>query len=97
MGKPFEPGNQAAKGRGPNKVSSKVKEAIVSFLEANVDKIQDSFDKLKPGEKLRFIAEILPYAAPKLSSVESENRHEHSGGIRITWEDPSTGQDKGPA
>lgn len=28
---------------------------------------------------------------------EIDNKHEHSGGIRITWEDPSTGQDKGPA
>jgi len=28
---------------------------------------------------------------------ELENKTEHSGGIRITWEDPDAGQDKGTA
>lgn len=84
----FLPGNKQASGRGANKVSSKVKEAIVSFLEANTENIQESFDKLKPVDKLRFIADILPYATPKLSSIESENATHISGGISITWEDP---------
>lgn len=72
----FTEGNKAAAGRGPNKISAKVKESIVSFLEANVDQIQDSFDELKAKEKLDFVASILPYAVPKLTSVTSENKHE---------------------
>lgn len=85
----FLPGNKQASGRGANKVSSKVKESIVAFLEDNTDKIQDSFDKLKPVEKLRFIADILPYATPKLSSIEADANLNHSGGIRIEWQDPT--------
>lgn len=85
----FLPGNKQASGRGANKVSSKVKESIVAFLESNTDKIQDSFDKLKPVEKLRFIADILPYATPKLSSIEADANLNHSGGIRIEWQDPT--------
>lgn len=84
----FKPGNKAASNRGPNRVSLKVKESIVNFLEDNIDKIQDSFDSLKPKEKLEFISSILPYAAPKLSSVEVDQKTEHSGGISISWEDP---------
>ncbi len=71
-----------------NKASVKVRDAIVKFLEDNVDDIQDSFSKLKPSEKLRFISDILPYATPKLSSIQSENETNVSGGITISWQDP---------
>lgn len=84
----FTAGNKAASNRGGNKVSTKVKESIVNFLENNVDAIQESFDKLKPREKLEFISGILPYAAPKLSSVQVDQNTNLSGGIAITWEDP---------
>jgi hypothetical protein len=84
----FQKGNKASMGRGPNKVSTKVKESIVNFLENNVDAIQESFDQLGPKGKLDFIAEILPYATPKLSSVQSEVEQTISGGITITWEEP---------
>lgn len=80
----FEPGNQEGKKRGPNKISSKVKEAIVGFLEANVGQIQESFDELKAREKLEFIADILPYAAPKLSSIQTENETTIHGSWEIT-------------
>jgi len=82
----FQPGNKAAAGRGVNKVSAKVKESIVNFLENNVDAIQDSFDKLKPIEKLQFVSAILPYAVPKLSSTQIEG--EVNAGITIRYEKP---------
>lgn len=73
------------------KVSVKVREAIVNFLENNVDKIQADFDTLRPKDKLRFVAEILQYAAPKLSSVQTEIQGDISHRIEITWNDPPTG------
>lgn len=82
LGNPGKP-----KGAASN-ASAKVKEAIVNFLENNVEQIQDSFDKLKPLEKLQFIANIIPYAIPKLSSVQSENETHLSGGINISWQEP---------
>lgn len=84
----FMPGNKAASNRGSNKVSAKVKESIVKFLEDNVDAIQESFDELKAKDKLQFIADILPYATPKLSSIQSENETNVTGGITISWEEP---------
>lgn len=84
MPKPFEKGNQEGRKRGPNKISTKVKESIVGFLEDNVDQIQESFDELKAIDKLRFIADILPYAAPKLSSIQTENETTIHGSWDIT-------------
>ncbi len=84
----FQPGNKAASGRGPNHVSAKVKESIVNFLENNIDAIQESFDELKPKDKLEFISSILPYAAPKLSNTQIDQVTEHKGGIVIEWKEP---------
>ena len=93
----FLPGNKASSNRGPNKVSTKVRDSLVKFLEDNIDAVQESFDKLKPIEKLQFVANILPYVVPKLSSIESEANVKHAGGITIKWEEPDiqAGQNKG--
>lgn len=68
----FVPGNQEGKKRGENKVSQKTKESILNFLERNIDDIQHAYDSLKPADKLRFITDIIPFAVPKLSSVQSD-------------------------
>jgi hypothetical protein len=83
----FQKGNKAASNRGANKVSTKVKESIVQFLEDNIDAIQESFDTLKPKEKLDFMRDILSYAAPKLSATQIEA--DIQGGINITFEEPN--------
>lgn len=87
-GRLFEPGNKYAANRGPNKISTKVRESLVAFLELNIDKVQESFDKLKPIEKLQFVANILPYVVPKMSSIQTENNTKLSGGINIRWSEP---------
>lgn len=84
----FGKGNPGKPRGAVTKISVKVRESIVNFLESNVDKIQSDFDKLKPGERLKFVAEILPYAAPKLSSVQIDQETNISGGITIKWEEP---------
>ncbi len=84
----FKPGQSGNPNRGPNKISAKVKESLVKFLEDNIDAVQESFDKLKPLEKLQFVANILPYVVPKLSSIDSDSNVKHSGGISIRWTEP---------
>lgn len=84
----FAVGNPGKPKGAVTKVSVKVREVIINFLEANVENIQKDFDTLKPREKLQFVADILPYAAPKLSSIQTENETNISGGITIRWEDP---------
>lgn len=87
----FASGNPGKPKGAITKVSVKVRECIINFLEANVENIQKDFDTLKPREKLQFVAEILPYAAPKLSSVQTEIQGDISHRIEITWNDPPTG------
>lgn len=91
----FSKGNPGKPKGATTKVSVKVREAIFNFLESNIDKIQEDFDKLKPRERLQFFSDILPYAAPKLSSIQTEINAQHSGGIVVRWEDPNFGRDKG--
>ena len=93
----FGVGNPGKPKGAVSNASVKVKQAVIDFLERNTEDIQSSFDKLKPAEKLRFISDILSYATPKLSSIQSENETNISGGITIKWEDPdvSSGQSKG--
>ena len=90
---------QDAKGRFTNgnpgkppgavvKSTTKIKNTLIAFLELNAVKIQESFDQLKPVEKLQFITAILPYAIPKMQSIQSENNHKLSGGIFINWSEP---------
>jgi hypothetical protein len=86
---PFKPGQSGNLHRGPNKISTKVKSALVQFLEDNIENVQESFDKLKAIEKLQFIANILPYVVPKLSSTQSDVNTKLSGGINIRWTEPN--------
>lgn len=85
----FVAGNPGKPKGAVTKVSIKVRESIVNFLEANVDKIQADFDKLKPRERLQFVSDILPYAAPKLSSIQTEIQGDISHRIEITWNEPN--------
>lgn len=84
----FAKGNPGKPKGAVVKVSVKVREAIVSFLEKNIDKIQDDFDTLKPREKLQFVAELLSYAAPKLSAVQTEVKGDFHHKLEITWNEP---------
>lgn len=85
----FLPGHNINRKGSPNKASQKVREAIVKFLEDNVDKIQESFDQLKPREKLEFIADIIPYAAPRLQSIEAHHEGDVDHHITVTWVKPN--------
>lgn len=93
----FGAGNPGKPKGAASNASAKVKQAVVDFLERNTENIQDTFDKLKPADKLKFIADILPYATPKLSSIEADTNVNHSGGITISWQDPElpNTEDKG--
>lgn len=85
----FGKGNPGKPKGAVTKVSAKVRESIVNFLESNVDKIQEDFDKLKPRERLQFVSEILSYATPKLSAVKTELSGDVKHSIEITWSEPT--------
>lgn len=81
----FLPGNPGKPKGAASNSSARVKDAILQFLDRNIDAVQDSFDSLKPIEKLQFITAIIPYAVPKLQNIQSEieQKTEHSGKLTI--------------
>lgn len=85
MPKYFEKGNPGKPKGAVNKVSQKVRETIVQFLEDNIETIQTDFETLKAKERLEFIERIIPYAVPKLQSIEMD--HSGSVNVEITFKD----------
>lgn len=83
----FKEGNPGKPKGAVTKVSLRVRESLVKFMEDNIDSIQESFDELSAKEKLEFISGILSYAVPKLSATQVET--EHSGGITIEFKNAS--------
>lgn len=84
----FLNGNPGKPKGAVTKISAKVRESLVNFMENNIDAIQESFDKLTPRDKLFFISDILSYAVPKLSATQTEN--DVSGSITIKFEKPES-------
>lgn len=82
----FTAGNPGKPKGAVTKVSAKVRESLVAFIEKNIDKVQESFDELTPKEKLEFISGILSYAVPKLSSTQVDANI--GGGLTITVAKP---------
>jgi len=72
----FAPGNPGKPKGAIMKSTTKIKKALVDFLDLNMDRVQESFEELKPLEKLQFITAVLPYVIPKQQSIQSEFKGE---------------------
>lgn len=72
----FAPGNPGKPKGAMMKSTTKIKKALVDFLDLNMDRVQESFEELKPLEKLQFITAVLPYVIPKQQSIQSEMKGE---------------------
>jgi hypothetical protein len=93
MPKLFEKGNPGKPKGAVNKVSQRVRECVIMFLENNIDTIQKNFETLKSKEQLEFIEKILPYAIPKLHHIHNEQEGEIVHEIRVSWDMPKTLKD----
>jgi hypothetical protein len=54
----------------PNKITADVRQALQSFIDANIHSVQSQFDELEAKDKLKFITDILPYLVPKLQPTQ---------------------------
>lgn len=72
-GKPFEKGNKAATNRGPNKVTTEIKEAYKLLIEANIPNLTLWLERVAeedPKEALKYLAALSEYVVPKLARTE---------------------------
>jgi len=65
----FEKGNPGKPAGAKNKVNTEVRGMIQKLFDDNYDKIQQDLEDLDPKDRLKFLADLLPYLAPKLQST----------------------------
>ena len=50
----------------PNKTTEEIRTAISNFMDANLETLQEDFDKLEPKDRLAFMERLLKYILPPL-------------------------------
>ena len=72
--------NPAGRPKGSiNKVNKELREMIKDFLTENLENFQEEFVNLDTKDKLKFIADILPYGLPKYQPTEVEKKENYVG------------------
>lgn len=71
----FGKGNKAGgrKVGSKNKTSEKIRTTYLSFIEYNLETLQDDFDTLEPKERFKVLLELTRFVLPTLKAVEFGN------------------------
>lgn len=66
-------GNYEGRPKGAlNKNTSRLREAISSFLTDNFDSFVNDFQELGPKDRIKFYCDLLNYNLPKVQSIQME-------------------------
>lgn len=71
----FTKGNKAG-GRthgAKNRATQKIRENFLQFIESNLLKIQEDFDKLDPKDRFKVLLDMAKFVLPTLKAVEFGN------------------------
>ena len=63
----FGPGNNISPGGRAGKIGMKIKEDFALFLEKNLPKIQENFDKLPPEDQFKWLMAMTERFVPKMA------------------------------
>jgi len=53
----------------PNKLTKELRAALKNILHNEIEQLPDYFDKLEPKDRLELVVKLLPYALPKINTV----------------------------
>ena len=53
----------------PNKTTKQLREFIQTFIESNLESLQDEFENLEGADKFRALEKLLPYVLPKINAI----------------------------
>lgn len=67
----------------PNKITSSLREMISNFLDENFELMQTDFKEMDPQKRMKFYCDLLPYALPKLQTIEFQDNLDHLSDIQI--------------
>jgi hypothetical protein len=65
----FEIGNPGRPKGAKNKSTQLIRDRIQSLFDDNFDKIQEDLESLEAKDRLKFLADLMPYLMPKLQST----------------------------
>lgn len=71
----FAKGNTAG-GRtqgSKNKITQKIRESFLYFIEGNLDQMQADFDDLEPKERFKILLDMARFIIPTLKTIEFGN------------------------
>lgn len=76
-GRPFEKGREKTGGRKkgtPNKATVEKRELISKFIDDHWDEFVTAFENLEDDKKCKLMVDLMPYASPKLASIEYKDK-----------------------
>lgn len=58
----------------PNKISREKREIIAAFIDGNWEEFTESFHNLDDSRKCQIMVDLLPFAVPRLASIEYKDK-----------------------
>lgn len=86
--KPGQSGNPNGKPKGPNKVTTEIKEAFRNLIEQNTPNMIAWMEEVAaedPAKALSLCADLAEFVVPKLARTDINAKHE--GSFTIAWEE----------
>ena len=53
-----------------NKTTEKIRDTFLHFIEDNLDKMQEDFEKLEPKDRFKYLFEMSKFILPSLKAIE---------------------------
>lgn len=53
-----------------NKTTLKIRDAFLDFVEANLSKMQEDFEKLEPKDRFKYLFDMSKFILPSLKAIE---------------------------
>jgi hypothetical protein len=71
-----------------NKVSMPMRELITSFVDGNMNKLQENYDTLEPRLQVKVIIDLLGFVMPKYAPISNNDESdEKKGNSYLSWID----------
>ena len=68
-------GRQGGREKGtPNKINKEKRELISKFIDDHWDEFVTAFENLEDDKKCKLMVDLMPYASPKLASIEYKDK-----------------------
>jgi hypothetical protein len=71
----------------PNKTTKEIRESINLIVSKSIEKLQSDIDSLEPKDRIKVICDLLPFAVPKLQSIQADFTDSKTNRTTIIFKD----------